>query len=245
MELEQYKLMYDLEAKHWWYRGLHDLIFSAIRDNLGPGKRSRILDAGCGTGFTLRHLNGCGISIGIDISETALGYCRKRGLSKITRASVSALPFSDDIFDMVVSTDVLYHKLVEEDTAAIYEMGRVLKRGGILILHLPAHEFLRRGHDERVHTRHRYESGEVAHKLRESGFEIIKISYRNFSLLLALFLFKLMKTNNVKGASADLQPVWKPLNLTLYFISRIENLILGKMNLSLGASVFCIARKGR
>jgi SAM-dependent methyltransferase len=221
------------------------LIFSAVRDNLDPGKRNRILDAGCGTGFTLRHLNGYGVLIGIDISETALGYCRKRGLSKIAKASVSALPFSDDIFDMVVSSDVLYHKLVEEDAAAIHEMGRVLKRGGILILHLPAHQFLWRGHDGKVHARHRYESGEVAHKLRDSSFEIIRISYRNFSLLLALLLFKFMKTNNAKGACGDLKPVWKPLNFILYFISKIENLILRKRSLSLGASVFCIARKGR
>ncbi len=156
MELEAYKLMYELEETHWWYRGLHDLLFSSIQNAFPERRNLNILDAGCGTGFVLGCLNKYGVSFGVDISEVALRYCRERGLSRIAKASVSSLPFGDSSFDLVVSNDVLYHKAVEDDNQAIDEIYRVLRKEGVLIINLPAHDYLKRGHDEVVHTRHRY-----------------------------------------------------------------------------------------
>lgn len=243
MESEAYKLMYELEEKHWWYRGLRDLLFSSIQNAFRERRNINILDAGCGTGFALGGLNSYGASFGIDISETALRYCHERGLNRIARASVSALPFSDGSFDLVVSTDVLYHKAVEDDDQAIGEIYRVLRKEGLLIVNLPAHEYLKRGHDEAVHTRHRYTKAELCHKLRKSKFKIIKISYRNAFSYFILLILKLVSNKIAKEGNTGLKKMWHPVNSALYFFLKAENLLLKIADIPFGTSIFCISKK--
>lgn len=243
MELEEYKSMYELEDTHWWYRGLHDLLFSEVRRIFCEKGRIDILDAGCGTGLTLKGLSRYGNSFGIDISETALNYCQMRGLKRIVEASTLELPFRDGSFDLVVSADVLYHKKVKNDSGAIKEIYRVLKKGGILIINLPAHDYLRRRHDEAVHTRHRYTRGELFSKLMGSKFKIIRISYRNaFSFFVLLFL-KLIGRKTYKKTYADIKAVSVPINSLLYSFLRIENSLLKRINIPFGTSIFCISKK--
>ncbi len=57
MELEEYRTMFEAEDKHWWYKVLHELLFSEVKKVLGNRLNSTILDAGCGTGFILKNLN--------------------------------------------------------------------------------------------------------------------------------------------------------------------------------------------
>lgn len=244
MELEEYRLMFELEETHWWYRGLHNLLFSSIRGIFNEQRKISILDAGCGTGFILKHLSKYGISFGIDISDTAIAYCRERGLTRIARASISCLPFRDESFDLIISTDVFYHMAVENDNEAISEIYRVLRRGGILIVNLPAHNYLKRNHDKKVHTRHRYTRMELDYKLQSNNFKIIKISYRNIFSFLLIFLFKLLHANMThKEDYTCLKAVWNPLNLVLYSFLRFENLLLRRINIPFGSSIFCISKR--
>ena len=46
---------------------------------------------------------------GVDFSPLALRFCQQRGLDRAFQASVTALPFSSAVFDLVTSFDVLYH----------------------------------------------------------------------------------------------------------------------------------------
>ncbi|MCK4325440.1 class I SAM-dependent methyltransferase [bacterium] len=243
MELEEYKSMFDLEEEHWWYRGLRKLLLSSIQELFKDGQKINILDAGCGTGFNLKCLKQYGISFGIDISGVALRCCQRRELSRIAKASVLELPFSDGLFDLVVSTDVLYHKAVEDDNRAINEISRVLKKGGILIVNLPAHNYLRRKHDQMIHTRHRYTRNELRYKLQKNKFKIIKISYRNAFSFFILFFLKLISKKNHKRTYTDLKAVCNPINSLLYSFLALENSLLKRINIPFGTSIFCISRK--
>lgn len=240
MELQEYKIMFDVEEKHWWYKGLRDLIFSTIAKEFDPGRSIRILDAGCGTGFSLKCLKDYGEAFGIDISDMAISFCRKRGLDKIAQASVAELPFREGSFDLVISTDVLYHKLVD-DEKALREICRVIKKDGLFIVHVPAHDSLRRAHDERVHTRHRYTTTELSAKLRAKGFAVKKISYRNSFLLPAVAMMALYG-EDLKG-SPDLKKNNGAANTLLYPLLKAENALLKKFNMPFGTSIFCVARK--
>lgn len=243
MELEEYKLMYELEEIHWWYRGLRNLLFSSVNKYFQDQRRISVLDAGCGTGYNLKYLDKYGSSFGIDISETAIGYCQERGLKKIAKASISTLPFREESFDLVVSTDVLYHRAVKDDTESINEIYRVLKKGGILIINLPAHNYLRRTHDDRVHTRHRYTINELLHKIEGSDFKPIKMSYRNSFLYPAVLISSLINNGKSKNISSDLKKVTCPINSILYGLLKIENSLIEKIKLPFGTSIFCIAQK--
>ena len=83
---------------------------------------------------------------------------------------------------MVTSFDVLYHLNVDDDRAALDEIHRVLRPGGIALIRLPAFDWIRGAHDEVVHTRHRYTRDELSGKLEDAGFRLEHATYANFLL---------------------------------------------------------------
>ena len=143
MDLEQYEVMFQQEDHHWWYRGMRE-ITGALLERWYQGPRpAAILDAGCGTGGMVQWLGRYGHVAGVDIAEAALSRATTRGLQALTRGSVDALPFQDGSFDLVTSFDVLYHLEVKSDLQALEEIHRVLRPGGVLLIRVPAHDWLR------------------------------------------------------------------------------------------------------
>ncbi len=99
-----------------------------------------VLDVGCGNGYILsRYARWGAHTCGVDLTWTAMDLSSKRftlaGLSGwFTQADAERLPFCDASFDLVVSVGVLHH--VPHIEAAIAEIHRVLKPGGVIILML-------------------------------------------------------------------------------------------------------------
>src|SRR5689334_22229067 len=179
MERAEYLMMAAVEGYHWWYGGMRAITASML-DSVYLGRHDlHMLDAGCGSGGNLRFLQRYGSVIGIDLAAEALALGRKSLQSDVARASVLAMPFADASFDLVTSFDVLYHRAVPDERAALSEVWRVLRPGGRLLLRLPAYQFLLRRHDREVHTRRRYTAGHVRALLQSSGMAIERCSYAN------------------------------------------------------------------
>lgn len=180
MNPEEYEIMYHVEDTHWWYQGMAQITRRVLARWYNPGANLRILDAGCGTGAALTsYLADYGQVTGFDFAQAALRFCRQRGASRLTRASIMHIPFADQSFDLATSFDVLSELAIVDDLPALCELRRVLAPGGRLVLRLPAYAWLRGHHDEAVHTRHRYTRGEIAARLRQVGFEVAHLSYAN------------------------------------------------------------------
>ncbi|HEY3108540.1 MAG TPA: methyltransferase domain-containing protein, partial [Chloroflexota bacterium] len=184
MNRQQYLQMRAVEDRHWWYLGMRAIAQDVIASlNLPPA--ALILDAGCGTGGNAALLERHGRFVGVDLSDLALELAAERGRRPLARASVAALPFPDATFDLVTSFEVLYHRAVGDDVAALAELRRVLRPGGNLLLRLPAHEWLRGAHDAAVHTERRYTAAGLRARLAGAGLEPRRLTYLN-SLLLPL-----------------------------------------------------------
>ena len=95
----------------------------------------------------------------------------------IRQGSVTELPFADGTFDAVVSADVLYH--VDDDQKALREFQRVLRPNGIVVINVPAYQWLWSYHDEAVHSLRRYNRPGVLHKLHAAGFQNATATYWN------------------------------------------------------------------
>ena len=185
MEAEEYRQLAAVEDDMWYFRALHTHIERALVANLPAGPQ-RILDAGCGTGGLIRRLGARHPEwqwTGVDVSPLACQLARERGATDVREASVTALPFADGEFAAAVSADVLYH--LDDDQAALREMARVIRPGGVLVLNVPAHRWLWSYHDIAVSGRRRYARNEVASKLAGAGLKLQRLTHWN-SLLLPL-----------------------------------------------------------
>ena len=183
MEYAIYKKMYELEDKHWWFVARNNFVTEFYKDKIRDETGILILDVGCGTGGLLNMLSNYPLSFGVDISDLAISFCRKRKLRKISQGTITELPFKNDSFDLITSLDVLYHKRISDDSKAIREIFRVLKNDGIVLFLEPAYGFLFSYHDKPQHTARRYNASLLREKIKNSGFDILKISYINTSIL--------------------------------------------------------------
>src|SRR5262245_49108904 len=98
-----------------------------------------VLDCGCGPGSVtlgLAHAVAPGSAIGIDLEARQVAAARalatQQGVANVTFgvASIYALPFPEGTFDAVFADNVLWH--LREPLAALREMRRVLRRGGVI-----------------------------------------------------------------------------------------------------------------
>lgn len=105
--------------------GRRDRIFQS---QMRSGSRERvILDLGCGGG---RHyFANYGRVVGLDPVFNLL-LIAQRMYQEVYQGSAAALPFADQTFDYVVSSDVIGHIPFEIKDAVFAEIFRVLKKGG-------------------------------------------------------------------------------------------------------------------
>lgn len=248
MERVEYEVMAAVEAQHWWYGGMR-AIAAALLDPLYAQRRDlRILDAGCGTGGNVQFLQRYGQVVGLDLAAEAL----KRGILRMSgrclRGSVLSLPFGDASFDLVTSFDVLYHRNVTDEVAALREVWRVLRPGGRLLLRLPAYEFLRSKHDRAVHTRRRYTAHDVQALLRRAGFMVEHCSYINtllFPLALAQRLLE-KAVPSLEQSQSDMTPPPAVINRIMRWPLALEAVWLRlKGRFPVGLSIICLAHSGK
>jgi SAM-dependent methyltransferase len=107
-------------------------ICAAVRERLPC---EAFLDAGCGDGRYLAALDAelPARIAGVDIAERILETARARiPRADLRQANLESLPFDDDAFDLVLSSQVIEHVL--DASAAVGELARVLRPGGRLVI---------------------------------------------------------------------------------------------------------------
>ena len=97
-----------------------------------------VLDCGCGMGFYLMvmgQLRNVQLT-GVDTDIQRLEFAERFGIhATLVDGDATALPFADSSFDRVLMSEVLEH--VPDDAAALREVQRVLRPGGILAISVP------------------------------------------------------------------------------------------------------------
>jgi SAM-dependent methyltransferase len=242
VERFEYERLNALESEMWWFGGLHtNLLNLALRHTLRPD--GNILDAGCGTGGLLLKLAQARpqhMVIGLDRDAGACEFARAKSMRPVCRGSIDALPFAAGSFATIVSADVLCHASVNEESA-LQDFHRCLERGGVLILNLPAYQWMMSGHDRAVHTARRYTRGRVRRLLAAAGFADIRTTCWN------TVLFPLMAAHRLlsRGArESDVQPFASPLEYAFRGVMHFESLLLKLgVNLPYGGSILAVATK--
>jgi SAM-dependent methyltransferase len=239
----EYRRMFEAEERQWWYAGQRAVAL-ALLEPWARERRLLLLDAGCGTGYNLMALARFGPTLGIDLSQEAISFCRERGVRAV-RGSVLRLPFRAEAFDAVTSFDVIYHDWVGDDRAAVAEMARVLSPGGALLVRVPALELLRGAHDAEVLTRRRYTLGELRALVAGCGLRVQRSTYCN-SLLFPLLLARRTLDRLLGRHGSDVGFLPPPLESLFRRAMELEAFCVRRgLRFPVGASAVVLATKPR
>jgi SAM-dependent methyltransferase len=175
-----------IEKGNFWFESRNRLLIWALKRHFP--KARHFLEIGCGTGFVLAGIRpefpGLVLS-GSDLYIEGLRYARQR-IPQATLLQMDArnIPFENE-FDVIGAFDVLEH--IVEDKDVLEQMGKAVRHDGGIILTVPQHPFMWSQADDYSHHVRRYTAKDLKVKVRDAGFEVLKIS-SFVSLLFPLML---------------------------------------------------------
>ncbi len=233
------------EDRHFWFLGLRRFARILLEHALPATRPLRIIDCGAGTGRNLDWLNEFGWAVGIELSPMGIAIGRQHR-RRMVRGNVAALPCPSGAFDLATSFDVIYSLDDDTERAALLEMHRVLKPGGIALFNVAALDILKGSHSALANERRRYTAPRLRAKLEAAGFEIIRLSYTNMTTLpitLAVRLAQRARGHRDEAGEAEMEVPPAPLNAVLAAALQLEAGLFSAVPLPVGSSVMCVARR--
>ena len=208
---------------------------------------ARILDCGCGTGSNLEMLRPYGNAVGFDLTRIGTEFARSHG-HRVAQASISDIPFRTGHFDLVTSFDVFQVLPDAVEQSAIVEMARVLKPGGWMLLHVAALPILYGKHSALSEETRRYTASTLRTLVEGAGFKIERLTYDQFSLLPMMLPVRIWhrltaKDGVVAAGEGEITVPVAPVNVALTALVSLEALALRAVNMPIGGSLMCLARK--
>lgn len=242
---EYFPRLVELESGHFWFEARNRIILWALQKYL-PQAES-FLEIGCGTGFVISSIRTrfpamriCGSEISID--GLPFAAARLPGVD-LFQMDARSIPF-DSEFDGIGAFDVIEH--IEEDRLVLRQIWRALKPGGVVLIAVPQHPLLWSAIDEHSFHKRRYTAKELAGKLQEAGFDVLRLT-SFVSLLLPLVLLSRLRLRRhaklAPGAALKINPVLNQFFASVLGLER--RLIERGFVLPAGGSLFAVARRPR
>ena len=241
-DLALYAVEARVEETHWWFVGRRKL-FTRELAAISPGTNARVLDIGTGAGSNLRMLRDLGYRnvVGLDASDSAIGFCASKGFDTVRKGDICDMPFGDGSMDLIVATDVVEH--VDNDVRAVREIERVLAPDGTALLTVPAFRCLWGLQDEKAFHKRRYRLREFERLVGGAGLEPVKRYYFNYLLFGPLWLARqIFRIFNVNPASEG-EINTRFLNLLLGGIFAIDTATAGLIKPPFGVSILTVVKK--
>lgn len=239
MDVGQFALHARLEDRHWWFRARREIIFQLLGRYLPPDRDRLLLEIGCGTGGNLRFLGEHYRVMGADIAPDAVRYARERVDCPILEGDFRELfPDSFTGVDAVLLADVLEH--VADDRAFLADIVARLRRGGFLLLTVPAHEFLWSGHDRVLGHVRRYSRETLRRAWDALPVKEEFLTPFNCMLFPPIALHRLLVRG---GGGSDLTLPPAPVNSLLLGLFRFEKLLLKMGPLPWGVSLLALLQR--
>jgi SAM-dependent methyltransferase len=230
------------EISSWWPVTRRKLLRQAVAQTLHEKREASVLDFGCSA-----QLESCDSpnlrTVHAHNSLAVLAFQQIEGGHNLICTNPEELGFTSNSFDAVVAGDIL--QTVPDDRAALREVRRVLKDGGLLCLTVPAYPSLWGEEDEAQGHQRRYTATELRRKLNNSGFEVSRVSYLVASGFVPAVVQRIGK--NIFSRSIERydysarQRKWA--NAAMVLLLDCERFLIRYINLPFGTRVVCWARK--
>lgn len=233
-----------MEDTHWWHRAKREIIATVIQKEIDKSKKKlRILEIGAGTSLLIKEFINSAETYALDRSKTALSLSKKNGIGNTIHADLGTYTgFKKNFYDIVVAADVLEH--LEDDFGAVKKIHQMLKKGGVFIIHVPAHKSLFSYWDESLGHFRRYEKRDLQKLIKSSPFTISFLSFRLPTVYPFVRLFRKFSKETKQKRKSDFEQ-FSLLNFPLYLFTRLEDALIRRKSINppFGLSLFAIAKK--
>jgi 2-polyprenyl-3-methyl-5-hydroxy-6-metoxy-1,4-benzoquinol methylase len=160
-------------------------------ETLAPFCKNNLLEIGSGIGniseFLLGHFST------VSLSDLRNEYCeilRQKFGSHEHLQSINLIDLSEkefekkyrslkDSFDTIIASNVVEH--IEDDHLAVRNCKWMLRKGGSLVVLVPAYQWLYNDFDKELGHFRRYNKNKLAALFADEGFEIVHSQYFNFA----------------------------------------------------------------
>ena len=244
MDSDLYKELYKVENRHWWHQHKRALIHQLIRRFAVKGK---VLDLGAGTGKMLIELKTKGWQVaGLDNELEAIKWSKKRKIQiKLWDIESRKFPFKANQFEAVLMLDVLEHLVNER--RVLNEIKRVLKPKGVVIITVPAYQWLFSYWDKKLGHQRRYTIDLLKKKILSTDLEIKFLSYFCSLFLPGAVIVRIIKKLLGKKSQATSDFQTTPLAFfsipLLKLYASLERRLLKYFNLPFGLSIIGVFQK--
>ena len=138
-----------------------------------------VLDVGCSSGFVIEEIRAAlprAVLIGSDYILPPLEKLADRlpGLP-LLQFDLRHCPLPDACVDAVTALNVLEH--IDDDSAAMREIARILRPGGLAHIEVPAGPGCYDIYDEQLMHHRRYRLRDLLSKAREAGFQVLRATH--------------------------------------------------------------------
>jgi SAM-dependent methyltransferase len=235
------------EQQFWWYRGMNEILFRLLDPIARQRAFGAVLEAGCGTGYlaTLLHQRYGWRMFPVDLGWQGLQFGKSLGLDRLAQADIAHMPFTDSVFDAVVSMDVIVHFPRGDERRAMSELARVLAPGGLLAIRVSALDILRSRHSQFAHERQRFTRARLLELAESCGIAVERCTYANALLMpVALAKFRVWEPLTRQPPSSGVEPVSPVLDRILYAPLATEAACIGAgFNFPAGQSLILLGYK--
>jgi SAM-dependent methyltransferase len=239
-----FDVMAEQAKVHWWYRARRALVAQLLEGRLPPG--ATVVDVGCGTGDNLAALDAAsgGAVVGVELSPYAVRHAPLSATGRV-RVGVSRaehLPFASGCADLVTSMDVIEHL---DDAAALAEYRRILRPGGLVLLTVPAYEWLWSDHDDWAAHLRRYTRASLVAAVDQAGFQPLHTAYFNsFLVPPAAVLRRTPVRHLVKGTQDEVGAASPLVDRVMTGLAAVERrLARRRRGAPFGLSIVSLARR--
>jgi 2-polyprenyl-3-methyl-5-hydroxy-6-metoxy-1,4-benzoquinol methylase len=248
MEPEVYETFSSVEDHHWWFSARRQFIRRLIERFIVTDEAAVYCEVGCGTGGNLPMLAETATVDAVEMDAYGLQCVRDRSVEGVRTIQAGFLPDGLPVtgpYRAVFSLDVLEH--LEDDSAAARAMADLLQDQGVLLITVPAYQWMWSYHDEINQHVRRYSRTEVIRIVEQAGLQVVYSSHFNTILApLAIGARAWEKLVGVfrqpqKSVGLALPPRW--LNRILEEIFGLERFLAGRLSIPFGLSIVVVATK--
>ena len=228
------------DTDHWWFRSKGAIVGHVLRRQLRLAEPPLLVDVGAGAGGVTAMLGWPPDDVvAVDGSEVLAATARDRHALPAAVGEIGHLPLPPGRVGVIAMLDVIEH--LDDPDAALRDAWGALHAGGLLVITVPAHQWLWSGADELLGHVRRYTRPLLRGQLAAAGFEPVLLSHIFSWLVPPVWLQRRLATSAHQQLGLDQRSAL--LDRVALVLTRLEQAVVRRVSLPLGTSILCVARK--